>query len=210
LHYRLAVRFAIDGDLRFISHHDTLRLFERALARADIPMRFSEGFNPRPQLRIALPRPVGVASQDELLVVELTRDVEPEHVTAALSRQMPDGVTLRSAEKLADEDHRRPCAATYELPIAPDRVDALAQRINEFMASKHVVVQRQAPKTRHPKAVDIRLFIQEMRIAGGGLRWTQSIRQEGTVRVNELLEALNLPSRDHLHRVRRQTVAYDR
>ncbi|GAF87148.1 unnamed protein product, partial [marine sediment metagenome] len=55
--------YDVDGDLRFISHHDMLRLFARSLARAALPVRFSEGFNPHPRLSIPLPRPVGVASQ---------------------------------------------------------------------------------------------------------------------------------------------------
>ena len=65
---RCALEYTIGGDLRFISHRDTLRLFQRAVARAALPVRFTEGFNPHPRMMIPLPRPVGVASQAETLV----------------------------------------------------------------------------------------------------------------------------------------------
>jgi len=209
LRYRLAVHFAIDGDLRFISHHDALRLFERALARAGIPVRFSEGFNPRPRMRLALPRPVGVASQDELLVVELVRDTEPDEVRTALAAQMPVGITLLNAERLAEADRRHPRAATYELDVGPDQAQGLAQRALAFMALQHVVVERQLPRSPCKKLVDIRSFVQSMCVADDKLAWTQAIGQDGTARVNELLDALELPSRDHLHHVCRQVVAYE-
>src|SRR3990172_12981655 len=76
--YRWLFAYSIDGDLRFISHHDTLRLFRRALARADLPVRFSEGFNPHPRIMIPLPRPVGIASRAEGLVVETVGLIDPD------------------------------------------------------------------------------------------------------------------------------------
>lgn len=209
MRYRLAVRYAIEGDLRFISHHDTLRLFERALMRSSFPVRFSEGFNPRPRMRLALPRPVGVASLDELLVVELIGDFVPEDARMALARQMPEGIRLLSAEKIAEADERRPRAATYELPLEDDSVGPLNERATEFMAAKERVVQRHSPKTRQSKPIDLRSFIRDMRVADRRLTWTQTISQDGTARIGEVLEALALPSRDHLHRVSRQTVCYE-
>ena len=80
MRHRLAIRYAIKGDLRFLSHQDTLRLFQRAFNRAGIPIRFSEGFNPRPRISIAMPRPVGVESCDELLVIELASWADPDAV----------------------------------------------------------------------------------------------------------------------------------
>ena len=88
----MAIRFVIEGDLRFISHHDTMRLFERALSRAQLPVRFSKGFNPGPRLSLPLPRSVGIASGVELLAVELDDAIEPAVVLGTLSEQMPAGL----------------------------------------------------------------------------------------------------------------------
>ena len=204
----MAIRFSVEGDLRFISHHDSLRLFERALARAETPVQFSAGFNPRPRMRLALPRPVGVASQDELLVVELSHDAEPQAIFESLCRQMPQGLTLLGVEKLADQDERRPIGATYELPIDPQTVQDVAQRAADFLASDHLTVTRQAPHQNRSKSVDIRTFVEQMQVNQNRLIWTQTISQDGTVRINELLDAVGLPGRDHLHRVTRAKVSY--
>ena len=114
---RLAIRYAVEGDLRFISHHDTLRLFERALARAGIPVRYSEGFNPRPRFSVVVPRPVGVASRDELMVLEVTADLAADEALRRLQSQMPEGLTLLSAETLAPGARRVPCEVWYRLEI---------------------------------------------------------------------------------------------
>ena len=68
----------MDGDIRFVSHRDTLRLFARAATRAEVPLRYSGGFNPHPRVTIPVPRPVGVASDVERLVLELTEPLEPD------------------------------------------------------------------------------------------------------------------------------------
>ncbi|TWT41893.1 hypothetical protein RAS1_30170 [Phycisphaerae bacterium RAS1] len=67
----VAVTFGMLGDLRYISHHDELRMLARALVRARWPVAFSQGFNPRPRIVLPLPRPVGVSSSCELAIVEL-------------------------------------------------------------------------------------------------------------------------------------------
>ncbi|MBW7991664.1 MAG: DUF2344 domain-containing protein, partial [Planctomycetes bacterium] len=56
----LVIKFRIGGPLRFISHAQTLSVFQRACVRAGIEIRYSQGFNPRPRLSLPLPRPVGV------------------------------------------------------------------------------------------------------------------------------------------------------
>ncbi len=53
---RAALEFALAGDLRFLAHHDELRLLTRALVRAGWPLAYSQGFNPRPRLVLPLPR----------------------------------------------------------------------------------------------------------------------------------------------------------
>src|SRR3989304_8362378 len=89
--HRWLFAYSIDGDLRFISHHDTLRLFRRAMARANLPVRYSEGFNPHPRIMIPLPRPVGIASQAEAIVVETELPIDPDEALQQLRRHTPVG-----------------------------------------------------------------------------------------------------------------------
>ena len=79
-----SIRFAVEGDVRFLSHLDVLRAIERIAARAGLPLRYSRGFNPRPKFSVPHPRPVGVAARRDLLVLSLDRDLDPQVLQALL------------------------------------------------------------------------------------------------------------------------------
>ncbi len=97
----MLIRFKVCRDFRFLSHAETLRVFGRALVRAGIKIRYSQGFNPRPRLSLPLPRPVAVVSDDELLSVYLETSASSfgcQQTKADLSRQLPDGCNIISVD----------------------------------------------------------------------------------------------------------------
>lgn len=206
---RVAIRHDVAGDLRFISHHDTLRLWERALARAAIPVKFSEGFNPRPRMSLALPRSVGIASSDELLVIELSQPIDLEEMRVRLGEQMPAGMVITRIERVEAGDRRLPIAAEYEVDIDAGTEVALAARAAAIISETSVFVDRATPgmAVRH---IDVRPYIMAITVEPKTLRWAQSITATGTVRPNEMLELLGLSADDHLHRLRRSAVTYGR
>jgi radical SAM-linked protein len=91
---RLRVRYAKRGRLRFTSHRDFSRAFERAVFRARLPMAYSSGFNPHPRISYAGAAPTGSASEAEYLELALAEVVEPAAVLAALDEAMPDGLDV--------------------------------------------------------------------------------------------------------------------
>ncbi len=211
---RLAIRYAIEGDLRFISHQDSLRFFQRATARAGIPIRYSEGFNPRPKISIAMPRPVGVASQDELLVVELTSDLDPEEFSKRLSAQLPEGIRIKSAIRLNDQDRCRPVEVEYGVALEANesddaqRADDVRRAAETLMASPTHVVERPGPRGERARKLDIRPFLLRVDVVNDELVWSQSVSQDGTARVSEVLEGFGLSGRDWMHRVVRKRAIF--
>ena len=91
---RLRVRYAKRGRLRFTSHRDFSRAFERAVFRARLPMAYSSGFNPHPRISYAGAAPTGSASEAEYLELALAEVVDPAAVHAALDEAMPDGLDV--------------------------------------------------------------------------------------------------------------------
>src|SRR5580765_6583357 len=85
---RLRVRYAKRGRLRFTSHRDFARAFERALRRAEVPMAYSAGFSPHPKISYAGAAPTGVASEAEYLEIGLARECAPAQVRAALDEAL--------------------------------------------------------------------------------------------------------------------------
>jgi radical SAM-linked protein len=89
--------FEKTGPARLISHLDLMRTLQRAFARAELPLAFSEGFNPHPYLSIARPLSVGVESRYELLDFGLADAVDPDALPACLNCVLPAGVRVRRA-----------------------------------------------------------------------------------------------------------------
>ncbi len=91
---RLRVRYAKRGRLRFTSHRDFSRAFERAVVRARIPMAYSSGFNPHPRISYAGASPTGAASEAEYLEIGLAEVLDPDEVRRALADALPDGLDV--------------------------------------------------------------------------------------------------------------------
>lgn len=91
---KLRVHYAKRGRLRFSSHRDFQRAFERALRRAGVPVAFSAGFSPHPKVSYAGAAPTGVASEAEYLEVSVTHRVDPEDLRAALDAALPPGLDV--------------------------------------------------------------------------------------------------------------------
>lgn len=90
--YRL--RYTKQDELRFISHLDLVRGFERILRRAGLPVAYSEGFNPHPKLGFGPALPLGVESIAEYLDLELTRSVAPDEVLLRINNALPPGIRV--------------------------------------------------------------------------------------------------------------------
>jgi len=206
--HRLAIRFKIDGDLRFISHHDTVRLFERALARAAIPVRFSEGFNPRPQLSLPLPRTVGIASEDETLIVECCEPLDGESLVQRLAPQMPQGMSLQQADVLPPGARRIPTAVVYAVDLDESWQKSVASRIDALRGAEHLPVSRRDHRTGQVRTIDIRPYLSDVRLDGPRLQWTQAILPGGTAKPAEMMEIFGLPPQDFVHRIRRLSVNF--
>jgi len=91
---RLRIRYAKRGRLRFTSHRDFSRAFERAVARARLPVAYSSGFNPHPRISYAGASPTGAASEAEYLEVGLAQESDPAAVLVALDEALPDGLDI--------------------------------------------------------------------------------------------------------------------
>lgn len=208
MRYKVAIRFAIEGDVRFISHHDTMRLFERALSRTGLPVRFSEGFNPRPKLSLPLPRPVGIATQADVLVVEFTSQVACEQVLRELSAQMPGGVELKDAWLRQTSRPMQPESASYTLDLSIAEIPALIEQIRTVLAADAWLVQRSAGESGPARSLDLRKQLVEAKVEGTQLQWTIRIDGGGSVRPGEVLATLGIDPGQRQHQIRRTGIAW--
>jgi len=94
---RLRIRFRRGEEIKFISHLDIIRLWQRAFTRANIPLAYSEGFNPHPRISLAAPLALGITSDAELMDVYLSKELSPHFFTTTVNRQLPAGVSILQA-----------------------------------------------------------------------------------------------------------------
>jgi len=184
---RLRLWFNVGGDKRFLSHHDTMRLWERALRRAGLPLRMSEGFNPRPRMSLVEPRSVGIASEAELLEFELADWVNPDVALEALRRQVPTGIEVQSLDLVRPADKARPEAVTYVARLQEPCSD-LPDRVARLLARDAAPIVRHRPTG--DKALDARAFIQTLEAGPDEVRMVLATGPTGTVRADEVLRLL--------------------
>ena len=99
--FRLRVRFYRGEELKFISHLDIIRLWVRAMRRANIPLEYTEGFSPHPRISLAAPLSVGVTADNELMDISITKIVSAHWFMDTVNRQLPDGLKVLEATPIS-------------------------------------------------------------------------------------------------------------
>ncbi len=141
---RVRIRYAKRGPLRFTSHRDFARAFERAIRRAGVPIAFSQGFTPHPRISYASAAPTGVASEAEYLEIGLRERVEPEALRGALDAALSPGLDVLAATdadgaaRLADQLE----ASHWRIELVGISPDDLAAAADKFLAAGEVMVER--------------------------------------------------------------------
>lgn len=157
---RLRVRYAKRGPMRFTSHRDFARAFERAVRRAGLPVAFSQGFTPHPKISYASAAPTGVASEAEYLEIGLHADVDPAWARAALDEALSPGLDVVDVRPVPRPRSGEPAAPAgtslvdlleasrwlVELPEVPPA--RLGQTVEVFLAADEVIVERMTKQGR--------------------------------------------------------------
>lgn len=189
---RVALEYAIVGDLRYLSHHDEIRMLTRALVRSRWPLAYSRGFNPQPRLSIPLPRRTGVAADPQLALVHLSAAEALQALRDALAGAMPKNVPLRSIGWARPSASPIPQAAEFTVPVADVDRDALRRRIEHVLSESNVMVVRPATSEMPSTTVDIRPFLAGLRIDGETLHIGLRFEGQRSARPTDVLTALEL------------------
>jgi len=140
---KLRIRYAKRGRLRFTSHRDIQRAFERALRRARVPMAYSAGFTPHPKVSWAGAAPTGVASEAEYVEIGVTRPLVPAELAAALDRSLPADLDILEVVEAATPNlMERLEASVWEIRLPGIAPEAAAEAAATFRAAAEVPVER--------------------------------------------------------------------
>jgi len=205
----MAISFSINGDLRFLSHHDELRMLARALTRAGWPVAYSRGFNPQPRIRVPLPRSVGTASECELAVVELSEPVSCEQLKHSLAAALPEACRPLRVERMTTHARPHPRRMRCVVELNTEHTARLAPRIAELQAAEKIDIERSYGPGKPDRTIDIRPYIEKVTLASRKLVLDLAFIDQRTARPTEVLTKLHLPAETYAHRVRRVEVEWD-
>jgi len=140
---KLRIRYAKRGRLRFTSHRDIQRAFERALRRAEVPMAYSAGFSPHPKVSWAGAAPTGVASEAEYVEIGVTRALDPVQLAKALDTSLPPDLDiLEIVEAGTPNLMERLEASLWEIRLRGVEPDVARAAVAAFLAADEVPVER--------------------------------------------------------------------
>ncbi len=181
-----------------------MRLFERAIRRANIPIAMSKGFNPHPKLSIPLALSVGISGKDEVLELELFRSMPPEIVVESLCRQIPEGVHVLSGVHMPDTEKGSARDVVYEV-VFKDQGLLKTLQISEFLQQPSITVNR--TKDGQQKLFNIRPSIQEISVKPDRLILSLKMGSEGMARPEEVINSLFKNEKKELFEIIRTKVS---
>lgn len=140
---KVRLQYAKRGRLRFSSHRDFQRAFERALRRAQVPMAYSAGFRPHPKISYANAAPTGVASEAEYIEIGLAQEFDVEQLRVALDQAMPTGLDIVDAVRVREGDLvSRLEASVWQFTLPKVSAEVAREAAEKLLASEAIEVQR--------------------------------------------------------------------
>lgn len=205
---RLRITFGKSGPLKYTSSLDVAKIWERLLRRAGLPILYTQGFNTRPRIQLAMPLPLGITSECEILDIALRETIEYDE--ADLAERMlavaPQGLSIQAIEEVDLREgalQSRIIGADYRIKFDdPIAAEALQERIRDILERESIVVEKVRKRKR--SVMDLRPLIIGLRVdESGDLIAHLSVGERGNMRTDQLIQQMGLAEHHHhVHRFR--------
>jgi radical SAM-linked protein len=207
---RLRLTFSRGEEIKYISHLDLMRCWERALRRAEVPLAYSEGFIPHPRISLAAPLPIGVTSEAELMDITLQKPLSPYFFIQSLRKQLPPGIDILEVQQIplmTPSLQSQVRYAEYRVVVkASQSVGEMQTAIASLLAAERLPWQHM--RDTGPRYYDLRALIKHIwLVSGDGSTFTLGMRlrcdPQGTGRPEQVSQALGLTEYpDSIHRTK--------
>ncbi len=203
---RIRIRYTKHGKVRFTSHRDVARIFQRVLRRAGLPVAYSQGFSPRPKIAFGLALSTGHESEAEYLDIELDPEringLEMGDLPARLSNELPEGMAVTAAviiDRRTASLQQAVTSCTWQIDVIDIDANTVAGAVARALAAETLVVTRERKGKKvvddlRPSvlSLDVEGLIEAEEQEGSGVRLLAELAtQPRALRVSELLGALD-------------------
>ncbi|PNW53901.1 UNVERIFIED_CONTAM: B12-binding domain-containing radical SAM protein [Euhalothece sp. KZN 001] len=188
---RIRVQFSKEGEMRLVSHLDLVRLFDRAIRRAKLPISFTGGYHPGPRISIANALSLGMSSSGEIVDFDLTETLDLEEFRDRLSEQLPEGITINSVEAVSLKNSATSLLEKAEYFVTVEAQTAVSE--TQWKAALQTILDREeilwekTTKSGKKKTLNLRdrLFelslVEQLDEHTAKLRYLGSCRNDGTL-----------------------------
>ncbi|MDO9493841.1 TIGR03936 family radical SAM-associated protein [Acetobacterium sp.] len=199
---KIQYQFKRSTPLRFLSHLDQQRLFQRAFRRANMPVEYSQGFNPHPRMSFALAMSVGLTSDGEYGEVIVSEDVDVETFISRMNKVLPNGLEIISAKICGEVVGSLSAALSksiYRIRIKIVQgtdLNELAESLHSYLALPQILMQKRNKKGKYVEK-DIRPFIESISVFADpekdkvNVKMTLVYIEQQCVKPEHVLESIN-------------------
>ena len=159
------------GMSRYVSHLDLMRAMTRAIRRANLPLWYTEGFNPHPYMTFALPLSLAMESLCESMDIRIVGESSNEELFDMLKDSMPPGIDIISVDE-PQYDPKHITFGEFDILFDTDKAEELKTDIEAMLSKDELIVQKLGKKGRHKVLKDINLmeFIKDYKVSSMGER----------------------------------------
>ncbi len=159
----LRIKYKKLNNMKFLSHLELIKTIERVFRRMNLPMKFSQGFSPKPKISYAAPLPVGVESDCEFLDVELVEKIDIKELLATQKDFLPNGIVFEEAKYFGKTSSLMSIVtdSTYIIQVETEsnfEKKDIEDKISSFLSNEEITYEK-LNKKKKMKVVDVKPFI---------------------------------------------------
>lgn len=190
---KIRIKFTKQGNMKFIGHLDIMRYFQKVMRRADVDIRYSEGFSPHQIMSFAAPLGVGLTSNGEYLDIEVLSTKDSKTMIQQMNQVMVEGTEILSFRRLDDSSKNAMsivAAADYTLTFRegkePEDMDAFFQELLAFYEQEKILITKQTK--RGEKELDLKPLIYQLYRTGNSVFMQVSTGSSNNIKPELVME----------------------
>ena len=191
---KLRIKFSKHGPVKFVGHLDVMRYFQKAMRRADIDIKYSEGFSPHQIMSFASPLGVGLTSNGEYMDIEVNSMENCKTIVDRLNETMAEGIQVmecRVLDERAKNAMSMVAAADYTLTFRegkrPEDLESFFNGLSRFMGQDHILITKKTKKGE--REIDLKTFIYELSVHGEAIFMKLSAGSADNLKPELVMEA---------------------
>ncbi len=166
---RYRLNFEKTNKMKYVGHLDLLKIFQRAIRRAKLPIHYSAGFNPHQETIFAMPLTLGMSTYCDIIDIRLTEDIDVDYIKEGINKELPLGFEIVDVRRLSDDTKN--CAKELEASdyIINSNIDILnlARAIDIIYSTEECLIEKKSKNST--KVVNIKEDILDMKLGECGL-----------------------------------------